>query len=47
MNLADDTGIRGLGGHLSEPQSLPLMKVRDSVGPLYGVGFIGTGFNGD
>ena len=27
--------------------SLPLMKARDSVGPLYGVGFIRSGSNGD
>ncbi len=46
MNLADDTGIRGLGGHFVRTAGLP-MKARDSVGPLYGVGFIRTGSNGD
>ena len=47
MTLADDAGIRGLDGRLSEPQALPPMKVRDGVGPLYKVGFVRTGSNGD
>ncbi len=44
MNLADDTGIRR---PFVRTAGLPLMKARDSVGPLYGVGFIRTGSNGD
>ena len=47
MNLADDAGIRGFGGPFVRTAGLPLMKARDSVGPLYGVGFIRTGSNGD